>query len=117
MELSRRISWVLVGVLPLVFSVTGVRPSIAAGQNAKQDLAKERRYGQYGGPFTLVDHHGKTVTDADFQGRYLLVFFGYTFCPDVCPTTMQTVTSAMDMLGKAGKSVQPLFISVAAGRS
>ena len=65
-----------------------------------------------GGPFTLVDHNGKTVTWADFRGRYVLIFFGYTFCPDVCPTSMMTVSQALDLLGpKAGK-VQPLFISV-----
>lgn len=70
------------------------------------------RYGQYGGPFTLIDHHGKTVTDRDFLGRYLMVFFGYTYCPDVCPTTMQVVGDALDMLGDEGRNIQPVFISV-----
>jgi len=65
-----------------------------------------------GGPFTLVDHNAKTVTDADFRGRVLLVFFGYTFCPDVCPTAMQTVSEALDLLGAKADRVQPLFISV-----
>lgn len=67
---------------------------------------------QIGGPFTLTDHHGKTVTDADYRGRYLLIFFGYTFCPDVCPTELQTVAVALESLGEAGKQVLPLFISV-----
>jgi len=65
-----------------------------------------------GGPFTLVDHTGKTVTDGDFRGRYLLVFFGYTYCPDVCPTSLQTLTAALDLLGAQAEKVQPLFISV-----
>ena len=65
-----------------------------------------------GGPFTLVAHDGKTVTEADFKGQYTLVFFGYTFCPDVCPTSLQTVSEAMDLLGKQGEQVQPLFITV-----
>lgn len=67
---------------------------------------------QIGGPFRLTDHNGKAVTEKDYAGKYLLVFFGYTFCPDVCPTAMQTVTEAMDILGDDGQKVQPLFISI-----
>ena len=65
-----------------------------------------------GGAFTLIDHNGKTVTDADFRGRYMLAYFGYTFCPDVCPTALQTITEAMDLLGAKADKVQPVFISV-----
>ena len=52
-----------------------------------------------GGPFTLEDGNGKPVTDRDFRGEYMLVYFGYTFCPDVCPTTLNAVADAMDKLG------------------
>ncbi len=52
-----------------------------------------------GGPFTLIDQSGKTVTQADFRGRWMLVYFGYTFCPDVCPTELQTIAGALDRLG------------------
>jgi len=65
-----------------------------------------------GGAFTLVDHDGRTVTDADYRGRYTLIFFGYTYCPDVCPTTMQNISDAMDLLGASADQVQPLFVSV-----
>lgn len=65
-----------------------------------------------GGPFALVDHRGKSVTDADFRGRYMLVFFGYTFCPDVCPTDLQVIGDAMEMLGDKSENVQPIFITV-----
>lgn len=65
-----------------------------------------------GGPFTLVDHTGRTVTDQDFGGRYLLVYFGFTYCPDVCPTELQTMTQAIDLLGPDADRVQPLFITV-----
>lgn len=65
-----------------------------------------------GGPFTLVDHNGKSVTEADFLGRYMLVFFGYTFCPDICPTTLSFIAEAMDILGEDGKDVVPVFISI-----
>ncbi len=65
-----------------------------------------------GGPFTLVDGTGQTVTDASYRGKYLLVYFGYTFCPDVCPTTLNEVAAAMDKLGAQADRVQPLFITV-----
>jgi len=70
------------------------------------------RFGRIGGPFTLVDGAGRTVTDRDLRGRYLLVYFGYTFCPDVCPTTLTTIAGALDKLGKRVAMVQPLFITV-----
>ncbi len=65
-----------------------------------------------GGPFTLVDHDGNTVTDAAFRGRYMLIYFGYTYCPDVCPTALGATGEALDMLGEAGDSIVPLFITV-----
>ena len=65
-----------------------------------------------GGPFTLQDGNGKPVTDRDFRGKYMLVYFGYTFCPDVCPTTLSAMADAMDKLGTAANRVQPLFITV-----
>lgn len=67
-----------------------------------------------GGPFELVDGAtGKTVTQDDFQGKYMLIYFGYTFCPDVCPTALSTVAQALDMLpaDKAAR-IEPLFITV-----
>jgi protein SCO1/2 len=69
-----------------------------------------------GGPFALTDHHGQTVTDRDFRGRYLLVTFGYTHCRDVCPTTLTSITEALEKLGAAGHAVQPLFITLDPGR-
>jgi protein SCO1/2 len=65
-----------------------------------------------GGPFTLENGSGRPVTDKDFRGKYMLVYFGYTFCPDVCPTTLNAVADAMDKLGPAASRVQPLFITV-----
>ncbi len=65
-----------------------------------------------GGPFSLVDPSGKTVSDADFRGRWMLVYFGYTFCPDVCPTELQAVAAGMELLGKQADLVAPIFITV-----
>src|SRR3954447_24211281 len=68
--------------------------------------------GAIGGPFQLESGDGKPVTDRDFRGKYMLVYFGYTFCPDVCPTTLNAVADAMDKLGPKADRVQPLFITV-----
>jgi cytochrome oxidase Cu insertion factor (SCO1/SenC/PrrC family) len=65
-----------------------------------------------GGPFTLVNGNGQTVTDRSFRGKYMLVYFGYTYCPDVCPTTLNEMTGALDKLGAKAKRIQPLFITV-----
>ncbi len=65
-----------------------------------------------GGPFQLVDSAGHPVTDQAFRGKYMLVYFGYTFCPDVCPTTLADVATALDKLGPRAGEVQPLFITV-----
>lgn len=65
-----------------------------------------------GGPFTLTDAQGRSVSSADFRGRYMLVYFGYTFCPDVCPTTLNDVAQALDKLGPKADRLQPLFITV-----
>lgn len=66
-------------------------------------------------PFSLVNHDGERVTHEDFAGKYLLIFFGYSFCPDVCPTELSKVTFALEALEKQGRSIenlQPLFISI-----
>jgi cytochrome oxidase Cu insertion factor (SCO1/SenC/PrrC family) len=65
-----------------------------------------------GGPFALIDHDGKPRTNEDFRGKVMLVYFGFTYCPDVCPTDLQNIGLALDQLGAAGENVQPLFITV-----
>lgn len=65
-----------------------------------------------GGPFTLTDTTGKTVTEADFRGRWMLIYFGYTFCPDVCPTELQAMAASLDQLGPLATQIRPVFITV-----
>lgn len=65
-----------------------------------------------GGPFSLIDHTGKRVSEKDFLGRYMLVFFGYTYCPDICPTELQVMTAALDSMGAEAARIQPIFITV-----
>jgi protein SCO1/2 len=65
-----------------------------------------------GGPFRLTDQNGKTITEQDFQGRPFLVFFGYTHCPDVCPTTLYEMSEVLHALGKDAGRINALFITV-----
>jgi cytochrome oxidase Cu insertion factor (SCO1/SenC/PrrC family) len=65
-----------------------------------------------GGPFELTDQTGHRRTDADFRGRLVVLYFGYTTCPDVCPTELQSISLALDQLGTAADTVQPLFVTV-----
>jgi len=65
-----------------------------------------------GGPFALIDQDGQPRRDSDFRGKLMLVYFGYTFCPDACPTTLQAISDTLDLLGDKAGGVQPIFISV-----
>lgn len=65
-----------------------------------------------GGPFSLIDHEGRPVTDADYRGQLMLIYFGFTYCPDVCPTELASLANAVDLLGAPGEQVQPLFITI-----
>jgi len=98
-----------------VLPVAGLLAVAAVGGGAWLYLSgsfSETNVGGIGGPFTLSDGAGHTVTDRDLRGRYLLVYFGYTFCPDVCPTTLNEVAGALDKLGPKAAQLQPLFITV-----
>ena len=66
----------------------------------------------FGGPFALVDANGRPVTEQTFRGKWLVLFFGYTHCPDVCPTTLGDIAQALEQLGPAADQVQPLFVTV-----
>jgi cytochrome oxidase Cu insertion factor (SCO1/SenC/PrrC family) len=65
-----------------------------------------------GGPFQLSDQAGRRVTEHDFRGKLMLIYFGFVFCPDACPTALQSMADAVDLLGPAGEDVVPVFITV-----
>jgi protein SCO1/2 len=79
---------------------------------AREDFVSPYAAAGVGGPFELVDHTGATVTRQDFRGRFLLIYFGYTYCPDVCPTELYEMVTARDMLGERAGRVQPVFVSI-----
>ncbi|MBC7953507.1 MAG: SCO family protein [Rhodospirillaceae bacterium] len=87
--------------------------AIAIGSRIMVWSGGEHATASIGGSFTLVDGDGKTVTDADFRGKWMLIYFGYTFCPDVCPTALSSVAAAMDKLSAAERfKLTPIFITV-----
>lgn len=67
---------------------------------------------EIGGAFELTDHRGRPVTDRDFRGRPMLVFFGYANCERICPVGLKRMVEAMDLLGEAGRKIQPVLITV-----
>jgi protein SCO1/2 len=67
---------------------------------------------EFGGSFSLTDQYGMRRTDMDFRGKYMLIFFGYTYCPDVCPTTLAVEAEALDRLGERASRIAPIFITV-----
>ncbi len=105
----RTVRWILWGVVALV--VLGIYtapywrklpPQSSGGNESAAFYAK----------FELTDHQGRIRSDKDFAGKWLLVFFGFTNCPDVCPTTLAETAAVMDGLGARADRVQPLFITV-----
>ncbi|GMO44355.1 hypothetical protein TM233_64880 [Bradyrhizobium sp. TM233] len=65
-----------------------------------------------GGPFQLIDQTGKPRSEGDFRGRLMLVYFGFTYCPDVCPTDLMAIGQALEQLGPDAEAVQPVFITL-----
>jgi cytochrome oxidase Cu insertion factor (SCO1/SenC/PrrC family) len=85
---------------------------LSLGAAAGQRVEPARAQNHPGGHFTLVDQQGRKVSDGDFRDKYLLVTFGYTFCPDICPLTLRDIALVMEQLGDLAARVQPLFITV-----
>jgi protein SCO1/2 len=88
----------------------GAADDLPSAAQLMDDLMWSR--GPVGGPFALTDHTGRLRTDGEFRGKLMVVYFGYTYCPDVCPTDLLAISQALEALGPAGDAVQPIFISV-----
>jgi protein SCO1/2 len=107
---ARRWLWVVVAIAALGLGVAlALRHAPASDQNVATQVPQ-------GGHFTLTDQNGHTVRDTDFAGKYRLIYFGYTYCPDVCPVDVQTIAQALSLFAKKDAAraarVQPFFISV-----
>ena len=98
----------------VVASLFGCGLAAAAEQPSAAQMMDDLMYGRgpVGGPFTLTDQTGKQRSDTDFRGKLMIVYFGYTFCPDVCPADLMSITQALEALGPTAESVQPVFITI-----
>ena len=105
--LRRRALLTGAGAIMVGFALSGAGIAAAAGQKLPGDLPIS-----FGGPFSLTDHEGMARTERDFRGRFMLIYFGYTHCPDLCPTGLQTISEALDAIGSEAARIQPLFVSV-----
>jgi protein SCO1/2 len=101
-------------VLFVVASLLGCGAAAAEEQPSAAQMMDDLMYGRgsVGGPFTLTDQTGRQRSDTEFRGKLMIVYFGYTYCPDVCPTDLMAITRALDALGPAAEGVQPVFITV-----
>jgi protein SCO1 len=104
-SLRRSVVWLATALAVTAAAVT-VAMNRASQSNAAQQLP------QIGGHFALSTPDGRRVTDTTFRGKWLLVYFGYTSCPDVCPTTLSSMALALEKLGPLADKVQPVFITV-----
>jgi protein SCO1/2 len=120
-RLRAGIARVFAAALVMLLAVAGAGPALGH-EGHKQDKAPAEAAEapevaepfpvDIGGPFALIDHTGKSVTDADFRGRYMLIFFGYAQCDSICPVVLKHMTEAVDLLGEQGEQVQPILITV-----
>jgi protein SCO1/2 len=101
-------AWLLIASLFVCDGATAEEQPSAA--QMMDDLMYGR--GTVGGPFALIDQTGRKRSDSEFRGKLMIVYFGYTFCPDVCPADLMAITQALDALGPAAKDIQPVFITI-----
>lgn len=110
--MPRLVTYLALLVIAVVIGFAGMKFMQPTAQVGPQKQTATAITPKIGGPFSLIDHNAKPVTDKDYRGKYMLIFFGYTFCPDVCPTALSNVASALDELGPLAEKFQPIFISV-----
>jgi protein SCO1/2 len=106
---TRLIAFVIAGFL--IGAIAGAAVLLVANPQGGQQVQSSGA-ALIGGPFSLVGAGGKPVTDRDFRGRYMLIFFGFTHCPDICPAELQLVAQALEQLGDKAKNVVPIFITL-----
>ena len=101
----QKVLWGLAGAAVVAFAALQFADTSSGSDTDLSDPA-------FRAAFELTDHQGMIQTERDFAGRWMLIFFGFTNCPDVCPATLSEVAAVMDDLGTDSEKVQPIFISI-----
>jgi protein SCO1/2 len=109
---KRKAAAILVFTAAAAAAAAAVSVSLLRDHPGASHQGKSYGAAAIGGPFHLVDQDGKAVDQSVLKGKWSAVFFGYTFCPDFCPTNLQTLARAQDQLGARGKDFQVVFISI-----
>lgn len=101
----------LILIVFIAFSV-GILAALTLQGSNDTSTANQPRKALIGGPFALTNHLGERVTDQNFRGKYMLVSFGYTSCPDICPAELQLMANTMEELGEKSEEIVPIFVTV-----
>jgi len=109
--MTRNLRILLVCAIAVMFIATAGLAGLMLMPGSAPQIGKSLT-GAVGGPFTLTASDGRTVTDRTYRGKWLLIYFGYTSCPDACPTALNDMGVALDRLGPEAAAVQPIFITV-----
>lgn len=103
----RIILWVVAAIAVVAFGYAQLNKKPSQNKNIDGIVAAD-----FGGEFTLVNQEGKEVTDKDFENDYRLIYFGFTYCPAICPTELQRIAALLKSLGDVGDKITPIFITV-----
>lgn len=111
--MTRRVKWLfMLLAIFLAFDATALTLLRRSSEAAISWKGGSTGTPAIGGPFTLETTDGKTVTDRTYRGKWTVIYFGYTFCPDACPTALGNMSVALEKLGKDAEKIQPIFITV-----
>ena len=98
----------VIGIAVIAITGVGLKNPDGSNYNKLEPVAA----GNFGGAYTLTNHMGESVTDQTYSGQYQLIYFGFTYCPAICPTELSKMTTVLNELGAEADQIQPLFISV-----
>ena len=116
--MKRTSTFVLIAIMLVALSMIAATAVVAWRQISDAETAETADKTRFtaavkiGGPFTLKSHRGNRVTDATYRGRFLFVYFGYGYCPDICPTELANMATILDHMGATSEKVQALFVTV-----
>ncbi len=112
-RMTKQRIFILVSAVALGLAVAGLLYMVEKYMGAAPDSTLHAvTDDEFGGPINLIDQYGEKVTDKNFEGKFKLMFFGFTYCPTICPTELSKITYVLKDLGDAAKDIQPIYVTV-----